>query len=331
MTARSVWVLLAGIPLLGALGCSSSGGGDGVPDQACLRIVHLVYADGSFLRFAATAEDPSARVDRSDDDGATWQAAPDASIGFLRPVYGNGVFFAAPDELSPTDSSFRSTDGAHWDATPHAPTGAVAFGRGVFVWARTDGIFTSPDAVDWTLRDATRPSGEPWVSFDDGLFVVSARVLAVGKVVNPKTAENVLTSPDGITWTSSSESFQLADVMETLPFRGGVVVAHDDSAGDETAFDTGFAPDLAGGWVQGPRIFTTGFTPFAGQVYAAQWDLGGDGHVVATADGSAWSERTTSRDYHAALAASDTTLVAATSCQIQTTTDGVHWTERTAR
>ncbi|HVY48437.1 MAG TPA: hypothetical protein VHB21_21260, partial [Minicystis sp.] len=139
-----------------------------------------------------------------------------------------------------------------------------------------------------------------------------------------------LTSSDGLHWVASAHTLKLSSVMETLPFGGGLVVTHDDSGGDVTAFDTGFSTDFATGWRQGPELFSTGFTPFFGAVYASQSDLDGNGHVAVTTDGATWRDVADTHDFSTALAASETTLVAATSCDILTTKDGTTWAHRDA-
>ncbi|HVY48237.1 MAG TPA: hypothetical protein VHB21_20255, partial [Minicystis sp.] len=171
-------------------GCQGSGGGGPEGETACLGTASLVHANGRFFRYVRQRD--ATAIDVSDDDGATWQAGPHALKELGRPVFGNGVFFASAPSQAVEPSSFRSTDGLTWEGGDELHRGAVAFGDGLFVWVNDAGIFTSPDALAWTLRDPTKFVVEASVSFHDGLFVASGVGVAEG--TETVAADSVLTS-----------------------------------------------------------------------------------------------------------------------------------------
>lgn len=147
----------------------------------------------------------------STDHGVTWTSKtisqPFSSYADL--IFANGLFVALRDDIG-GGVVVTSPDGATWtDSASLISLGlaGVAFGAGLYVIVTSDstgqGAQTSPDAMTWTTRTTpapTSPANQVWqdVCFGGGQFV------AVGNFGDPfgGSGFNVMTSPDGITWTS---------------------------------------------------------------------------------------------------------------------------------
>ncbi len=118
-------------------------------------------------------------------------------------AFGNSEVFAA------------SADGATWSAqvfpSPYPPY-AVAYGNGTYVAAAADGLFSSPDANEWTLAD-TETHRYRTIAFGNGTFV------ALG-------ADGVIISPDGIAWSNVCPTTDIASII----FDGSKFVAIGSSA-----------------------------------------------------------------------------------------------------
>jgi hypothetical protein len=322
---RYEWVALLGVGL-GALGCSPAdpvGGGGGSPgDPRCTGLTSLVYGNGRFVRF--TWRDFNVHhteVDVSDDQGATWRAAPDIPGTELLPVFGNGVFLATPTNDPTGRGGFRSTDGLHWEPASLGDLGRVAFGAGLFVRAHGGGLSTSSDALHWTERsDAARfTAGIGFVNFSDGQFVAS-------------NLEAVLMSPDGIAWQQvPGAGVPFPDLSDAIPFRGGLVATRFSKADGHQSWAAGFSPDFKR-WESGPHGNFGAYLRFGAEVFAGHQDGPfEDGAVASTSDGVTWTAGPTFEAAPPTLAMSETTLVAATSCAIKTSTDGKTWIPRAAR
>jgi hypothetical protein len=321
MTLRILAMMALGAGL-GAVGCNAdtgTGGGGGDTSAACQGMTQLVYGNGRFVRLVSGDNRAPTRVDYSDDEGVTWRAAADVPTGMRRAVFGNGVFFSAASSQYDEVPNYRSTDGITWEAQ-HGERGDVAFGDGIFVRATSRGIYTSPDAQSWHLTEQSGTfESESMVRFADGLFVASD----LGRLVE--------TSTDGVTWTVVPDpDFYFDSVIDALPFQGGIVLARDTGGGDETSYVTGFTPDLHR-WSQGPRDRFSQLTAFAGNAIAARWSLQGSLHVSRTTDGWNWEDGPAFEGDDAAIAASEKAVVAATSCSIQTSANGVEWQKRSAQ
>jgi hypothetical protein len=120
------------------------------------------------------------------------------------------------DSLGTARAEFYTSDDAlAWtlSAQVNARLWAITYGAGLWVAVGEAGkIYTSPDGVNWTLRDS---GGTEWihgVAYGNGMFLaVSYTVYQLTGVVYPM----VLTSSDGITWTRRTvlgSGFQLRSV-----------------------------------------------------------------------------------------------------------------------
>ncbi len=157
--------------------------------------------------------------------GLTWtnQVAANAS-GWVGVAYGNNVFVAVAVNGA-LGQVMTSPDGVTWTARTaavSAPWRSVAFGNGVFVAvSTTGGAMTSSDGRNWIYQAAWPGTGFQWrsVVYGGGLFV------AVGS----NGTERVITSPDGITWTSHITPVP-AHWWRSVTYGNGLYVAVGDGA-----------------------------------------------------------------------------------------------------
>ena len=155
----------------------------------------------------------------------------------------------------------------------------VAYGNGVFVATRTNGVHYSNDGITW---NATNPVGFVGgkIVFGNGLFV---------NVSNSGGSGRVFTSPDGFIWTSRTAASN--DTWSAITFGNGlfvaVAIAYSSGGGIMTSPD-GITWTLRVG--VGPGGFT-GVTYGAGTYVATK--TGSPGTMVISYDGFSWSDQTT--------------------------------------
>src|SRR5581483_1504343 len=185
----------------------------GLPsDGSSLRAV--TYGNGLFVGVGDTIVARSA-------DGTNWVAIPSSTStlnasptlttnDLTAIAYGNKQFVAAGNENYLNNAGqgpailVTSPDGIHWVGFQQALAGymnGVAFGNGVFVAMGFDGTnnfsYTSADGTNWSVHLAAPAYiangvriGVESVAFGNGLFTALLY------------KDRVLTSPDGIVWTS---------------------------------------------------------------------------------------------------------------------------------
>jgi len=155
----------------------------------------------------------------------------------------------------------------------------IAYGNGVFVATRSNGVHYSNDGITW---NATNPVGFVGgkIVFGNGLFV---------NVSNSGGSGRVFTSPDGFIWTSRTAASN--DTWSAITYGNGLFVA---VASSYTA---------GGGIMTSPEGITwtlrvgvggggfTGVTYGAGTYVATK--TGSPGTMVISYDGFTWSDQTT--------------------------------------
>jgi len=155
----------------------------------------------------------------------------------------------------------------------------VAYGNGVFVATRSNGVHYSNDGITW---NATNPVGFVGgkIVFGNGLFV---------NVSNSGGSGRVFTSPDGFIWTSRTAASN--DTWSAITFGNGLFVAVASSytaGGGIMTSPDGITWTLRVG-VGGGGF--TGVTYGAGTYVATK--TGSPGTMVISYDGFSWSDQTT--------------------------------------
>ncbi|MGN6527436.1 MAG: hypothetical protein ACTHL8_13700 [Burkholderiaceae bacterium] len=222
------------------------------------------YANGTFV-----ALDDNGRTWNS-TDGRGWAAGtlsdPDG-VEFL--VAANGRFFVGDD----AGNLRTSPDGVTW--TTQTPGLAnrlfgVAWGNGLYVAVGDGGIATSPDGSTWTVVSTSTSSdpGYAAVAYGAGLFVAS------------DTSQHVLTSPDGVHWTTGTTDF--GEIVDGIAYGPSGFVA-------KTFLETWHSADGLS-WTKG--TLPANERPPRGAVVYADGRYVGVGvkdHVLTSVDGVTWT------------------------------------------
>ena len=163
---------------------------------------------------------------RSSNGGSTWTKLElaTADAGYTDIVYGEGLFVIAGS--GGTSPQFRtSPDGITWTAVPYlrdltSSNASIAYGDDKFVSVSNYGkAASSLDGSAWTVRTPAAAIHWSDVVFGAGLWV------AVSNTANTAGSnEQIMTSPDGATWTLRSHPGPVR-VWESVEFGNGQFVA----------------------------------------------------------------------------------------------------------
>ena len=289
---------------------------------------------------------------RTTPQNKAWQAV----------TYGNGRFVALQNDETGVYDVMYSTDGVTWLAVSSGikeTWSSITYGNGTFVAVSTGAsgnrlvtsgglnfvtssgdtmiaadapyVMTSADGTNWTAYQSAGDFAWSSVTYGNGLFVAVAN--------GDGGSTQVMTSPDGVTWTlQSTPASQANHNWRSVVYGNGKFVAV--ASGGTGSLNRAMYSTNGTTWVAA----TTPATP-ANCVSVAY----GDGLFIAVAntsatattavwtsdDGITWTARTTPGAGWTAITfgnalftAVGNTTVAATS--VMTSTDGITWTARTA-
>jgi len=111
-------------------------------------------------------------------------------------AYGNGIFVAVSGQWLGTDNNIKtSPDGINWTLR-NIPGGyyfpVIMFHRGLFITPAADSnkLMTSPDGINWTIRTVPYTSNWSSMCYGNGVYVISSN-------------EYILYSYDLLNWVSS--------------------------------------------------------------------------------------------------------------------------------
>jgi hypothetical protein len=176
----------------------------------------LTYGNGIFITYGSnTTNTPSALLTSA--DGINWTRSDSDNIGLSDLTYGNGIFVGVSGERTVSISS----DGIAWASTPVSQvlTG-VAYSNGTFVAvANNSVIMSSTDGINW--RTSRTSSG------NDALFATTSgngifMAVGFGSITPGQSYGVILTSPDGITWTSRNSG--LSDIFSGVAYGDGTFI-----------------------------------------------------------------------------------------------------------
>ena len=149
----------------------------------------MAYGNGTYVAVASNGN-----YLRSTDNGVTWTQATAPEANYWNGVtYGNGLFVAIA--YNGTNRVMTSPDGVTWTmrSVPARTWQEVAYGNGRFVAVADSGhVIHSPDGINWT--EVVRAGSWSAVTYANGRFMATAWT----------GANNMMTSVDGISWTTGS-------------------------------------------------------------------------------------------------------------------------------
>ncbi len=142
----------------------------------------------------------------SSDDTTNWSFSRPVSLGSTQAIssmaYGNGRYVVLTSTGNGTSeptltssTNILSTSAASWSSTTNIPQNgwsSITYGNGLFVAVAPSGtnrVVTSPDGINWTLRNAAGAHSWKNVTYGAGTFVAVA------------DTGQMMVSSDGINWT----------------------------------------------------------------------------------------------------------------------------------
>ena len=178
---------------------------DGINWANATNMVGIVYGItyGKDKFVACKIDNPGFRINIS-YDGKNWQGVSTPStmdLSWTSVTYANDRYVAVA-ESTVSGSIAISYDGLSWNNVTRPSAGTlttytVTYGKGLFVVTCSQGkIMTSPDGINWTVRD-TPLTGLIWKCiFAEGVFIAAGAF---------STTENrFIYSTDGITWEEAT-------------------------------------------------------------------------------------------------------------------------------
>ena len=264
----------------------------------------VTYGNGLFVAVAYGGT--SSRVMTS-PDGITWTTRTSAADNMWEAVtYGNGLFVAVAIGGSSDQRVMTSPDGITWTGRT-SPTNAwtsVTYGNGLFVAVGESGdnrVMTSPDGITWTIRASAFNYLWYSVTYADGKFVAVSSGPGSAIVTPPNGIEfipdpgagpgNVMTSPDGITWTLQTSAPN--DGWHTVAYGGGIFV----SASYTGTGNVMTSPDGIT-WTMRPSGMTNKWhsVTYGDGLFVAVAVDGTGNRVMTSPDGITWTSRTSAAD-----------------------------------
>jgi hypothetical protein len=181
----------------------------------------VTYGNGLFVAVSTTG------YSMNSTDGLTWVFNDPgiASAYWLDVTYGDGKFVACG--LTGTDRIMYSRDGRVW--TGVTVTGyaynSITYADGKYVVVNTNqgtnDIMYSTDATSWTFVSTGISTEWYGVTYGNGLYVACGWDSA-------GTAQNIVTSPDGITWTGRNIT---QGFWRGITYGDGIFVTADATSG----------------------------------------------------------------------------------------------------
>jgi hypothetical protein len=220
-------------------------------------------------------------------NGSIWTERVSGTAETLHDVIWDGTRFLA---VGSNGLLLISADGITWVSSGNVFGGnvgrSIIFANGQYVVASDEGIYTSPDAVTWTLRLT-----EPALIFPplNDVIYAAGQYIAVGQGCG------VYTSPDGVVWTQQIGGILgiLGNQLWSIAYGNGMFVAVGDNDGGNVAVI--YSSDGVT-WTQAV-LAVDDETFFTGVQYGCEFiavdgnDTSGGGEVWTSPDGINWTLR----------------------------------------
>jgi hypothetical protein len=256
-------------------------------------------------------------------DGITWSRQTATNLTTLRAItYGAGLFVAVGDP----GVILSSADAVSWTNQVSGvtdPLFGITYGDGLFVTVGHSGtILTSPDAKNWTSRNSGSTDSLRAIAFGNGRYV------AVGKDEEAILDVVILTSEDGISWTTREAQGDQFTEIHSIVFGNGMFVAVGDNGVTVPTFVMSSTDGIS--WAQNPGqgARAGGGVAFGKGLFVAVSDI--YGQISTSKDGQQWTQQgspVVTALYNIAYA-DDTFVAVGLTGNIVTSNDGVNWIYR---
>jgi hypothetical protein len=327
----------------------------------------VTYGNGLFVAVATTGT--GNRVMTS-PDGINWTSRNSAADYNWRSVtYGNGLFVAVAN-TGTGNRVMTSPDGITWTIRTSAANNlwqSVTYGNGLFVAVASTGTGNRVMTSNMVTGDSLLVNGNSKVN---GVLRIDDTATSNGAIVDKwvgrttpasnrfytsvaygngtyvavnvdGSGDNVMTSPDGITWTSRTGAANHA--WYSVTYGNGLFVAValgvNSTVGNNTAGNRVMTSPDGITWTLSTTSGATGTNRWTDVTYGngtfvAVSSDGGTQHVMTSTDSINWTIRTSANDYWWNGVTYGNGLFVAvawsgTGNRVMTSTDGITWTART--
>jgi hypothetical protein len=298
----------------------------------------IAYGNGSF---AGVSNDGNVISSRS-----LRVSTPESEVNLLQDKMLVNLANFSPNEFKLTDTS---SVGTIWRTRTTAPTSGTwrgvtsgivtSTGRIMFVAVNSEGnVMTSPDGAVWTLRPNPVSDACVWRGVTYGTVATTGHGLFVAVSAQCSSTSEVMTSPDGINWTSrdgASNSYQ----WTSITYGNGLFVAVNKNGSGSGVMTS---PDGINWTLRsngGPKYFED--VTFGNGLFVAVSPPGTyTGGIYTSADGISWTNRfsPSGGPSFSAVAYGNGMYVAVTVARgtrtsfqrVYSSPDGITWTARTA-
>ncbi|MFZ2252682.1 MAG: hypothetical protein WAW13_00740 [Minisyncoccia bacterium] len=266
-------------------------------DNAWLSVT---YGNGLFV---AVAETGTGNRVMTSPDGITWTSRTSAADNAWYSVtYGNGLFVVVSYDGT-GNRVMTSPDGITWTSRTSAADNqwySVTYGNGLFVAvacgtsycgdaATTSLVMTSSDGINWTLR--TIPDANSYwnsVTYGNGLFVAVSCGATFFECQGGSGANQVMTSPNGITWTVRTAASDNA--WQSITYGNGLFVAVAETGTGNRVMTSPDGITWTSRTSAADNVWNS-VTYGNGLFVAVAWDGTGN-RVMTSPDGITWTSRT---------------------------------------
>lgn len=271
----------------------------------------VTYGNGAFVAVGRSG------IFRS-PDGSSWTRALD-SVNLDAVTYGNNMFMAVGRGVI-----LSSPNGIDWDRQPRESFFPfnIGYGNGVFVIVGASGmIMSSEDGSEWRISPPDNSSTAPVLNdvlfFGGSFFIVG--------IARNEARGVILTSEDGVTWTSRITS-SASPLMGAAAGNGRAVIVGGGLWGaTELPNVVVTSPDGVVWRDQTLETTLSGVTFDAGKFVA----VGNNGLVLTSTDGTTWQMSETPTGAHLSAVAISGQVHVAVGQQgtILRSTDGLTWVQ----
>ena len=292
----------------------------GNTDQAPLSIFNTNSKNAVVSNNAGTFSPGAGSSGLSISSGSgTFTATFTNPVALATSVFKVVIQCGAPGAVAATDWVSRTSSSVdQWSS--------IAYGNGTYVAVGYDGgVMTSTNGISWTTGN-TGIANRSWssITYGEGIFVA----IAWGDEII--STAGIMTSPDGITWTSIAAPAQ--ESWSGVAYGNGIFVAVSYTGNGNRVMTS---PDGIT-WTRQTSATNNEWRAitYGNGTFVAVSTDGSGNRVMTSPDGVAWTIQTSAADnYWLSVTFGNGTFVAVSadgSGNLMTSPDGITWTSRTS-